>query len=214
MKLLNIYVGKPKTIEVEGQSVSTGIFKDLITGPVKVSTLNIEGDGQADLRVHGGVNKAVYGYPSEHYVYWKENHPNLTFEGSAFGENLSVSGMFEKKVCVGDVYQIGTVKLQVTNPRMPCFKLGIKMNDPAFVGTFLEAGLMGFYFKVLEEGVIEAGNEIQLISQDGYGLTVDEVTLAYHKEKKNKELLTKAANSPSLPEDWTDFFLKKLKRLA
>lgn len=213
MKLLSVYIGKPRTIEYEGKEVRTGIFKELHEGPANVKTLNIEGDGQADLRVHGGINKAVYAYPSEHYAYWKEKYPNLNYEGSAFGENLSVSGMSEQSVCIGDIYQIGTTKFMVTNPRMPCFKLGIKMQMPAFVGFFLEARLNGFYFKVVEEGTIEAGQNIQLISSDGYNLTVDEVILAYHKEKKNKMLLTKAAQAPNLPEDWTSFFQQKLDKL-
>ena len=214
MQLISISVGKPKNVIHEGKEVSTGIFKKIINGPVKVKKLNLEGDGQADLKVHGGENKAVYAYPVEHYEYWKTAHPHLNFEGNAFGENLLISGLFEKEVCIGDRFQIGSAQVVVTTPRMPCFKLGIKMKDPSFVNAFMEAQLTGFYFKVLQEGEMVAGNEIIPLGNDDYGLTVHEVSSLYTTQKKNRELLKKAAESPSLPEDWTSFFQKKLDRLS
>lgn len=213
MELLNVYVGRPRPVTYNGKLIQTGIFKELLKGEVRVTKLNLEGDQQADLKVHGGMNKAVYAYPFEHYAFWKNKFPELDFEGSAFGENLSVKGLLEEEVCIGDKFDIGSARLQVTTPRMPCFKLGIKMNNPAFIGDFLEEGRNGFYFKVLKEGIIKAGDSIKLVHRDSYGLTVDETIRAYHKERKNKKLLEKAAQSPSLPEDWKLLFEQKLLRL-
>ncbi|MEO1050982.1 MAG: MOSC domain-containing protein [Bacteroidota bacterium] len=212
MKLDSIFVGKPRQVENQGKMVTTGIFKEKITGPVGVTKLNVEGDQQADLKVHGGVEKAVYAYPSEHYQFWKEKRPNLAFGPGRFGENLSITGLSEKDVCIGDTYKIGSVVFMVKSPRMPCFKLGIKMNDPRFVKDFMDANLTGFYFCVLEEGEIEAGNRIEKIDEDGHGLTVDETARLYALDKDNNALLRKAASSPSLPTDWVEFYQKRLDK--
>lgn len=212
MKLNAIFVGKPITVNFQGREVETSIYKELVTGSVKVNALNIEGDKQADLTVHGGVDKAVYTYPSEHYDFWKERRPDLTFELGTFGENLSISGL-DEKVCIGDVFQIGTTVFAITIPRMPCFKLGIKMGDSGFVRDFMKEGRNGWYFKVLKEGSIEAGNEIKKIDEDGYNLSIKEVIELYTIQKKNKTLLEKAINSPSLPQDWIDYFEVKMTHL-
>jgi len=211
MQLLSIFVGQPTTIEYNDRVVETGIFKQAITQKVRVGKLNIEGDRQADLKVHGGVNKAVYAYPSEHYGFWKAERPDLSFEAGVFGENLSVTGMWETAVCIGDTFRIGTTVLSVTSPRMPCFKLGVKMGDPRFVGDFLKANRSGFYFKVVEEGEIEPGDKIEQVEEDGYGLTIEEVVRLYTTDKSNQELLQKAVEVPSLPEDWKVFFQQKLR---
>lgn len=213
MKLVSIHVGKPREVDYNGQNVSTGIFKEEISGPVRVHSLNIEGDKQADLTVHGGPDKAVYAYPIEHYDFWKKERNDLEFRPGVFGENLSVTGLNEKEVCVGDVYHVGSVVFRVTNPRMPCFKLGIKMNDTRFIKDFMDARKNGFYLRVLEEGEIEAGNEIEKTGEDGYGLTIDEVIQLYTIRKNDADLLGKAVNSPSLPEDWKEYFELKLVKL-
>jgi len=210
MQLLSIFIGRPTTVEYNGRTVSTGIFKQAVTQKVSVGKLNIEGDQQADLTVHGGVNKAVYAYPSEHYGFWKAERPDLSFEAGVFGENLSVTGMWETDVCIGDAFRIGSTVLSVTSPRMPCFKLGVKMGDPRFVRDFLQANRSGFYFKVIEEGAIEPGDKIEQVGEDGYGLTIDEVVRLYTTEKSNQELLRKAVDAPSLPEDWKIFFQHKI----
>ena len=212
MKLNSIYVGKPREVEYNGQTVSTGIFKEEISGPVKVNFLNIEGDQQADLTVHGGRDKAVYAYPSEHYEFWKKERPDLTFAPGVFGENLSTTGL-DENVCVGDTFKIGTVVFQVTNPRMPCYKLGIKMKDSRFIKDFMDARKNGFYLRVLEEGIIEAGDTIQKTGDDGHGLTIDEVIQLYTIRKQDVDLLEKAVNSPSLPKDWTEYFEVRLVKL-
>ncbi|MEL6193586.1 MAG: MOSC domain-containing protein, partial [Bacteroidota bacterium] len=175
MKIEGIFLGQIKELEYNGRNVTTGIFKEAIEGPVKVTFLTIEGDKQADLSVHGGVDKAVYAYPTEHYNYWKKARPDLSFGHGTFGENLAVSGMEESSVFIGDEYQIGEVTFKVTTPRMPCFKLGLKMGDPTFIKDFLKAHKTGFYFKVLKEGLVDAGDSIQKIGDDGYGLSVEEV---------------------------------------
>ncbi|WP_436515193.1 MOSC domain-containing protein [Ekhidna sp. To15] len=213
MQLESIFAGKPVKADYNGRDISTAIFKKLINGPVKVSSFNLEGDKQADLTVHGGVDKAVYAYPSEHYDFWKKERSDLQFQPGLFGENLSTTGLDETNTCIGDVYEIGSVVLQVTSPRMPCYKLGIRMNDSFFVRDFMKAEKNGFYFKVLQEGTIEAGNAIRKIDQDGHRLTVAEVIQLYTTRKSDKELLQKAVGSPSLPQDWTDHFEVMLHRL-
>jgi len=214
MKLLSIFVGRPQKVTFKGNEVETGIFKEKIEGSVKVKTLNIEGDEQADLRVHGGVNKAVYAYPFQHYKFWENERPDLSFEAGKFGENLSIEGLDEKTVFVGNEYKIGSVIFKVTAPRMPCHKLGIKMEDPRFVKDFMQARLSGFYFSVKQEGIIEAGNSIELLKEGENELTIDETFLAYHSERNNKQLLHKTISTPDLPEDWIEFFKKRYDALA
>lgn len=213
MQLQSIHVSLPKTIIHEGVEVTTGIFKELVTGPVKVERLHLAGDGQADLRVHGGVNKAVYAYPAQHYPFWETTRPDLQFGPGAFGENLSITGLDETDVCIGDRFKIGSATFAVTGPRMPCYKLGIKMGDPSFLGDFTDARKSGFYFKVLEEGTIEAGDPIEALGGDDYGLTVEQVVYTYVKGRRDRARLEFAINSPSLPEDWIDYFERMLVRL-
>lgn len=213
MKLQSIFVGKLKEVTFQGKKVATSIFKYQVKGQVRVHDTYLEGDKQADLTVHGGVDKAVYAYPLEHYEFWKSERPDLNFEAGVFGENLSVTDMNEEDVCIGDIYQIGTSQFSVTSPRMPCFKLGIKMNDPGFVKEFMQARRTGFYFKVLEEGSIQSGDTIEKLSVDGHGLTINDVVLLYSTERKNKELLQKAISAASLPDDWREFFVKRINEL-
>lgn len=213
MKLLSIFTGKPIEVYQEGKSISTGIFKHKVHGPIKVAKNNLEGDGQADLSVHGGVDKAVYAYPSEHYEFWKKERTDLQFEPGIFGENLSTVGLDEASTCVGDVFKIGSVILSVTSPRMPCFKLGIRMADERFVRDFMKAKKNGFYLKVIEEGLMEAGDPIEKLSSDGHGLTVAEAIELYASSKSDHSLLQRAISSPSLPIDWIEVFKDKLSSL-
>lgn len=212
MKLEYIFVGKPVEAEFNGKTIKTGIYKNRVEGLVKVSKTNIEGDQQADLTVHGGVDKAVYAYPIEHYDFWKKERSDMEFAPGVFGENLSVSGI-DEQVCIGDTFRIGEVVLSVTTPRMPCFKLGIKMNDPSIIKDFMEAEKNGFYLKVLEEGSIASGDPIQKLGEDGHGLTIAEVIQLYTVKKQDLSLLQKAVDSPSLPADWNDFFEVRLRKL-
>lgn len=212
MKLLSIFVGKPRELDYNGRFVATGIYKEEINGPVQVHFLNIAGDQQADLTVHGGPDKAVYVYPSEHYSFWKEKRSDLFFQPGIFGENLSTTGL-DEATCVGDVFKIGTAIFRVTNPRMPCFKLGIKMNDPKFIKDFMDARKNGFYLRVLQEGEIKPGDMIEKMEEDGHGLTIDEVIQLYTTKKEDEELLIKSVGAPNLPEDRREYFEKKLDQL-
>lgn len=213
MKLLSIHIGKTVNVEFNGKKVETGIYKTQIDGPVKVSRLNIEGDQQADLTVHGGINKAIYAYPVEHYDYWTNSRPDLEFSPGVFGENLSVSGLLEGSVHIGDQFKIGEVVLQVTTPRLPCFKLGIKMGDPGFIKEFMLANRTGFYFKVIQEGYLDDGDPITQLKSNPFDLSVRDVVSLYSVEKSNKELLMKAVNSPGLPKDWIEHFEERLSSL-
>ena len=176
MKLISVNVSRPKEIAARGRTVTTGIFKEAVAGRVRLGRLNLEGDGQADLRVHGGPNKAVYAYPSEHYDYWKRElgRSNLVF--GQFGENLTVEGMLESEVHLGDVFKVGSAVVQVSQPRSPCYKLGIRMGSSGFPKLFLASGRPGFYLRVLEEGEVGAGDPIELAHADPDRLSVLEAS--------------------------------------
>ena len=210
MNIHSIQIGKAKDVFYMGQDIRTGIYKKQTDGPVRVTKLKLEGDEQADLRVHGGVDKAVYAYPLEHYEWWKTEKPEKEFGPGMFGENLTVTGMEESRVYIGDVYRINDVELMVTSPRMPCNKLAMKMGDPMFIKDFMQANRSGFYFRVLQEGVINPGDAIEKLSEDGHKLSISEVVSLYGIEKGNKDLMQKAIASPSLPEDWKAYFRDRL----
>ena len=213
MRLEHIFVGRPVEASFNGKTIKTSIFKNVVEGPVKVGKTNIVGDQQADLTVHGGVDKAVYAYPVEHYQFWQANRPDLTFFPGVFGENLSVSGL-DEQACIGDTFQIGGCILSLTTPRMPCFKLGVRMDDSTIVKDFMQAERNGFCFKVLQEGEIEAGQPIVKLASDGYGLTVAETIQLYTSRSADVALLNKAIDSPSLPADWRDYFAVRLRKLT
>ena len=181
-KLLAVFAGKPQVIgEVNGRPVHSAIFKSPVTGPVAVRTLNIDGDEQADLSVHGGVDKAVYCYPSEHYAAWEQDLQRSLAYGS-FGENLTVSGFREAELHIGDVLAIGTTVLQVSEPRYPCYKLGIKLDDPNILRPFQKSGRSGFYCRVLQEGTIEAGQPIAFVRR-----ALDQPTISALVARRNKD---------------------------
>ena len=211
MQLLSINVGQPKEVEYKGKQVLTSIFKNPVNGPVNVTTLNLEGDRQADLTVHGGIHKAVYVYPTEHLPYWSQQYPEKQFTYGSFGENLSTSGLLETDICIGDQLRIGRAEFSVTSPRFPCFKLGIKMNDPGFIKAFMQANRSGFYLMVLKEGVIAPGQEIEIIGSDGYNFSVEEFSRLYALDRYNQSLLRKAIKAPSITEDWKEFFEERLQ---
>ena len=161
MKLLSIQVGRPQEVAAGREIVITSIFKKPVSGPVRVGQFNIEGDQQSDLTVHGGENKAVYFYASEHYPAWKRELPDLEFPHGAFGENFTVEGLLESDVAIGDRLQIGTAVFEVSQPRMPCYKLAVRFNRPDMVKRFHRSGRNGFYCRVIKEGVVQAGDEIR-----------------------------------------------------
>ena len=166
-RLVSVNVGKPREIgSIRGKRVESGIYKQPVSGPVKVWRLNLEGDEQADLEVHGGVKKAVYAYPSEHYAYWNDRFPTMKLQWGSFGENLTTEGLLEHSVHVGDKLSIGSAEFEVTQPRLPCYKLGIKFGTQRMLKWFLHSGRTGFYLSVISEGECEAGDQISMTRYD------------------------------------------------
>jgi MOSC domain-containing protein YiiM len=212
MRLLSINVGLPRQIVWAGRRVSTGIFKRPVAGPVALSTLNLEGDRQADLSVHGGPAKAVYVYPSEHYAHWRAELPGADLaEWGAFGENFTTAGLLEEEVAIGERFRIGTAEVQVTQPRMPCYKLAIKFGDAAMVERFLESRRIGFYLSVLREGTVEAGDAFEPLGGDGHGVTVAEVFRLYALDRRDVAALERAAAVEALPESWRQHFRRQIE---
>jgi len=202
MELLSINISQPKAINYQGKSISTGIFKKPVIGTVKLTILNLEGDGQADLRVHGGVNKAIYVYPFEHYEFWgKElNRDDLSY--GQFGENFTVLGALEDQIHMGDIFRIGNALLEVTQPRTPCYKLGVKMQLVTFPRSFSKSGRLGFYMKVLEEGEVKAKESFELIHANNKGLTIRDLWHLVFFEPENTEDAICALKLPSLGPEW------------
>ena len=165
-KILSINVSLPKEIDFEGQKVTTGIFKEPIEGRIMLRKLNLDGDKQADLTVHGGPDKAVYAYPIEHYEFWRKVYPDMEMPNGMFGENFTIEGLMESEVSVGDAFEIGSSKVVATQPRMPCYKLGVKFGRMDVLKKFLASGHSGIHFKVLEEGEVGAGDLIVPIKND------------------------------------------------
>lgn len=172
MKVLSVQVGRPRDAEWRGEVVSTGIFKEPVEGPVIVRYLDLDGDEQADLTVHGGRDKAVYVYPSEHYPLWRRELPELEFPFGAFGENLTVDGLLETEVRIGDLLRIGTAEFVVTQPRMPCYKLAVRFDRTDMLKRLLRSGRTGFYLRVLREGVLTAGDAIEWIPAGKEAITI------------------------------------------
>jgi len=213
MRVLSVNVGRPRRVSWRGTPVTTGIYKEPVTGAVRVRTLNLDGDRQADLSVHGGWDKAVYAYPSEFYELWRQEHPELELPWSQFGENLTTEGLLDGDVSVGDRFRVGTAELIVTQPRLPCFKLGIRMGRDEFVVEFLERGLLGFYFAVAEQGEVKAGDPIVELSRHPAGFGVTEITRLYAHDRDDIEGLRRAVELDPLPEGWRNYFRKRLSNL-
>ena len=214
MKVLSINVGLPRDVEWKGGIVSTAIFKEPVSGPVLLRRLNLEGDRQADLSVHGGPTKVVYAYPCEHYAFWRSEFPEIEFNWGAFGENFTTEGLDEEFVHIGDVFQLGTTRLVVTEPRMPCSKLAVRFGRTDIVKRFLQSQRSGFYFGVEREGTVQAGDRFELLSTDPQRLKVADVTRLYTTAKDNTELLKKAVATSTLPESWRGYFEHRLELLG
>ena len=210
MKLISMNVGLPRDVIWKGRKVTTGIFKEPVAGRVRLRKLNLDGDRQADLAVHGGPEKAVYAYPSEHYAAWRSElgRPELTW--GMFGENFTTDGMLENKTNIGDTFQIGSALVMVTQPRMPCYKLGIKFGRDEMLKLFLKSLRSGFYFSVLEEGEVAAEDEIKLVARDPNNVTIEDITKLYSTERDNDELKRRAIEVEALPSSWRNYFLKQL----
>jgi MOSC domain-containing protein YiiM len=210
MKLISLNVARPQLMVYKGTTISTGIFKKPVSGTVTLRTLNLDGDRQADLSVHGGVYKAVYGYPAEHYEYWRHELPGEKLPPGAFGENFTTEGLSEDDLHIGDRFQVGSSTLMVRQPRMPCYKLAAKFQRNDMIESFLHSRRSGFYFSVEQEGEVEMGNPIELISRNCDGITIAELNHLIAYDKYNSELLQKAIATSELPESWREYFLPRL----
>ena len=213
MKLLSINVGKPRSVAHNGKRVRTGIFKSAVAGRVKVNELNLEGDRQADLRYHGGWSKAVYAYPHEHYDFWRATLPALDYPFGAFGENLSTTGILENEICIGDKLEIGSARFIVTEPRFPCYKLGIRFDLPEIVLSFYLSGRYGFYLAVEKQGEIEAGAPIEIVHRDENRVSIGDIIRLKNDLSKDKDLINRALQVDALPEDLKRRLRGKLKKI-
>jgi MOSC domain-containing protein YiiM len=217
MKLVALSVGGPRDIEWRGDFVRTSIFKERVTGARHVSPLNIDGDRQSDLSVHGGPYKAVYAYPSEHYPLWRSelSEPDLAWGG--FGENLTTEGLTERDVCVGDCLRIGDAEFVVTQPRLPCFKLGIRRNRADIIKRFQQSGRSGFYLSVRREGVVQEGDPIEFVARDERSLSIAATVQLFYThdaQELDPELLRMAATHPELTPSWREDFSQRLDKHA
>jgi MOSC domain-containing protein YiiM len=213
-KLISVNVGLARVVMRKGNPVSTGIFKEPVTGRVRLRTLNLEGDRQADLSVHGGPSKAVYVYPSEHYDYWRRELPDIELPWGMFGENFTTAGLFESELNIGDKFRVGSAVMRVTEPRMPCYKLAIKFGRPDIVKRFLASERTGFYFAVLREGDVGAGDPIHRMERSEHSLKISDVTQLYTRDKHSTELLRRAIDVEALPETWRSYFQHRLAKLS
>ena len=214
MQVISVNVGQPRKVLWNDQIAETGIYKEAVKGRVAVRRLNIEGDRQADLTVHGGLDKAIYGYPAEHYSFWREQFPEMELPWGMFGENLTITGFLEDTVHIGDHFQVGSANLMVTQPRLPCYKLGIKFGREDILRRFLRSGMTGFYFAVLEEGEVAAGDPISLLHRDEHQIKVADIVRLYHQDKYNLELIRRVVAVEALPEEWRDYFQQRLEKLT
>jgi len=214
MSVVSVNVGLPREVVWQGKTVLTSIFKEPVAGRVAVRRLNLDGDRQADLTVHGGKNKAVYAYPSEYYSYWRAEFPNMHLPWSMFGENLTLAGLVDDTVHIGDSFRVGSAILAVTQPRLPCYKLGIKFGRDDMLKRFLDSGLTGFYFAVLEEGEVAAGDPVTLLEHDEHEIKVSDITRLYKSEKHNLALLQRALQVQALPEGWRRHFQQRIAKIT
>jgi MOSC domain-containing protein YiiM len=212
VKIISVNVGRPRLVMWKGEPVSTGIFKEPIGERVAVRTLNLDGDRQADLTVHGGPAKAVYAYPSEHYEYWRAELPDMTLPWGMFGENFTTEGLSEATLNVGDTFRAGTAELLVTQPRMPCYKLGIKFGRADILKRFLASGRTGFYFAVLREGEVGVGDELEQTGRDESDITVADITRLYVSDKNDVETMRRAVEVKALPESWRQYFRERMEK--
>jgi MOSC domain-containing protein YiiM len=196
MTVVSVNVSGPKRVQVREGTVLTSIFKSPVEGRVAVRRHNIAGDRQSDLTVHGGPYKAVYSYPEEHYSYWREQLPGMELTPGIFGENLTTRGLTEDEVSIGDQFRVGSALLQATQPRMPCFKLGIRFGRPDMVKRFWLSGRSGIYFSVIEEGDLAAGDSIERTMHVADGISVADIVRLYRGDHNDRELLARALRAP------------------
>jgi len=214
VKIISLNVGQPRFVLRNGEPVSTSIFKEPLAGRVIMRTLNLDGDRQADLSVHGGPSKAVYVYPAEHYDFWKREFPEMDLPWGMFGENFTTKGLLETETNIGDKFRIGAAEVMVTEPRMPCYKLGIRFARTDIIKRFLQSECTGFYPAVLKEGEVGTGDEFEPLAREAHDVRVSDVTRLYTREKRNAALLRRAIEVEALPESWRSYFQDHLEKLT
>jgi len=214
MKLLSVNTGLPREVQWHGRIVNTGIFKESVAWRVAVRKVNLDGDGQADLSVHGGVDKAVYCYAASHYDYWRKELPGRELPMGMFGENLTIDDFTEDSVHLGDRFSVGTAEVVVTQPRLPCYKLGVRFGSDDMVKRFLASGRTGFYVAVQRAGDVGAGDEVKVMARDPNAVPVSEITRLYVAKRWTEEdvaALRRAAQVAALPQSWKEYFRERLK---
>jgi MOSC domain-containing protein YiiM len=210
LRLISLNVALPRLTLYKGTTINTGIFKQPVSGAVPLRALNLDGDRQADLAVHGGPCKAVYAYPSEHYEFWRQELPGTPLPWGMFGENFTTQGLTESELHIGDRLQIGSAVITVRQPRIPCYKLAAKFHRNDILARFLRSARSGFYFSVEREGTVAAGDSFELLTRELKAITIAEMNRLFVEEKYNRDLLDKAIATPALPEDWLDYLKKRL----
>ena len=212
MKIVSVNVGIPREVIWQGVTVQTGIFKEPVAGPVTINKVNLAGDKQADLTVHGGPSKAVYAYPAEHYEYWRQELPEVSFSWGKFGENFTTEGLREDTLCIGDRLRTGSAILMVTQPRMPCYKLALRFERDNMIKHFLQSRRSGFYFSVIEPGEVSAGSKVEILNRDPNRVTVADIVRLYLGKTGDGNLLERAINLSALPENWKAALLQRRQR--
>ena len=212
MRVLSVNVGLPREVEWRGRTVRTSIWKEPVSGPVRVAALNLDGDRQSDLSVHGGRDKAVYVYPGEHYDFWRRELQRPDLSPGAFGENLTTEGVLEEEIRIGDRLRAGSAEFEVVQPRMPCYKLGIRFGRDDMIKRFLESGRSGLYLAVVREGTMAAGDAIELASSAEHDVTVADVAATFATGGEDQNLLRRVIAVAALPSGLRDHFEGLLDR--
>jgi len=213
MRVISVNVGLPIKVNFGKEIVNTAIFKNPIKHRIKLYKLNLEGDKQADLTVHGGIDKAVYSYPSEHYRFWKKEIKDFEYSWGTFGENLTTEGLLEDLVNIGDQFQIGSAKVIATQPRMPCYKLAVRFGRMDIIRRFMASERSGIYFKVEEEGEIGVEDKIELIKTDENKVTIRDIVRLQTNGGRDTDMMNRAIKVKDLPDGWRNYFMEKLTKL-
>ncbi len=221
MKLVSVNTGMPREVSWHGRMVTTAIFKEPARGRVALRRLNLDGDRQADLSVHGGEHKAVYCYSLAHYDYWKKELPGRELPMGMFGENFTIDdggpGLLEESIYLGDRFSVGTAEVAVTQPRLPCYKLGVRFGSDDMVKRFLASGRTGFYVAVIREGEVGAGDEIKLMAQEANAVAVSEITRLYVAKRYGEaeiRAVRRALRVEELPESWKEYFRQRMRQVG
>ncbi|HEY3123568.1 MAG TPA: MOSC domain-containing protein [Thermoanaerobaculia bacterium] len=210
MKIETVSVGAPSAVRWKGREVVTSIFKSPVAGPVRIRRNNLDGDRQADLEVHGGEYKAVYAYAAENYDWWS-TALGRPLEPANFGENLTVRGFEEETIHIGDVFRAGDAELEATEPRLPCYKLGIRFGDPRMVETFASGRRWGIYFRVVTEGELQTGDVVERIHADPAAIPVYDVARVYVFDRQDIGTMERLAAHPRLDPAWKEHFVERLE---